>query len=63
MAGGGRWRRTSPGSSDPMADPAGLVIRFADENDAGLILDFIRGLAEYERLMGAILPLEYDWYL
>ena len=34
-----------PNSSEPK-----LQIRFASEEDAGLILEFIQGLAEYERL-------------
>ena len=33
--------------------PSGIIIRFATEDDLPLILDFIRGLAEYERLADA----------
>jgi GNAT superfamily N-acetyltransferase len=37
-----------------MADCSGLSLRFADESDAGLILDFIHGLAHYEKLSHAV---------
>ena len=33
--------------------PSGIIIRFATEDDLPLILDFIRGLAEYEQLADA----------
>ena len=33
-----------------MAEASGLDIRFARAGDTALVLDFIRGLAEYERL-------------
>lgn len=35
-------------------DLPGLVLRFAEETDVELILDFIRGLAEYEKLADAV---------
>ena len=38
-----------------MAQQEKLYIRFADETDAPLILDFIRGLAEYERMENEVI--------
>jgi GNAT superfamily N-acetyltransferase len=37
-----------------MVDPTELTLRFAEESDAGLILEFIRGLAHYEKLSHAV---------
>ncbi|MDR3200011.1 MAG: GNAT family N-acetyltransferase [Spirochaetales bacterium] len=33
---------------------AQILIRFAEEKDCALILDFVRGLAEYERLLDEV---------
>lgn len=35
-----------------------MAIRFAEEADCGLILDFIRGLAEYERMSDEVVATE-----
>jgi GNAT superfamily N-acetyltransferase len=37
-----------------------IAIRFANEDDCGLILRFIRELAEYERAPGAVVATEAD---
>ncbi len=35
-----------------------MTFRFAEEKDCALILDFIRGLAEYERMSGQVVATE-----
>ena len=35
-----------------------MTFRFAEENDCGLILDLIRGLAEYEKMAGQVVATE-----
>ena len=37
-------------TSPPTADPDGLQLRFADEADVPIVLNFINALAEYERM-------------
>ena len=39
---------------DHLCQDEHILLRFADEKDAGLVLEFIRGLAEYEHLLDQV---------
>lgn len=45
---------------DSLSDPGGFTIRAARESDAGILLALIRELAEYERLLDAVVSTEDD---
>ena len=49
---------TASGTSCPAARPSGMEYRFAEPADCGIILGFIRELAEYEHMADEVVATE-----
>lgn len=55
---GGMPDDTASGTSCPAARPSGMEYRFAESDDCGIILGFIRELAEYEHMADEVVATE-----